>query len=288
MIIEARKMRTPRNRPIIGLHDFDLVTTCEEMHIDTAAGTSHIYVIRPVQTEGPLPVFLNLHGGGFMKEHGERDIAFCREMCYLANCAAISLDYRLAPEYPYPVAIDEEEAVLRYMADHADELGIDASRIVVMGQSSGGNNAEALAMRLKNDVQINLRGHISAYLPTDLVKDPADRGCDMDPRRLEMSRMYNLFYIPDGGDAGNPEISMLYATEDMLRGMSKGVFILGAKDDLYKDAVEYTEKLKAADVPTEVYTFEKSGHGFVINQNGEWQKSRMLIAYKLLEMFENA
>lgn len=286
MIIEAQKMRKPRTREIIGEHDFDAVTTCEETYIETEMGKSHVYIIRPKDGEGRKPAFLNLHGGGFIRPHGARDISFCREIAYLTNSVAFSLDYRLAPEYPYPVAIDEEEAVLRYMAKHAEELGILEDKIALVGQSSGGNNAAVLAMRLKNDPEIKLSCCICTYFPTDISVDAAEKTPDLDQRRLEMSRLYNDSYVEAGEQRKNPEVSPLYATPEMLSGMPRMILMPAAKDDLFAEDMAYAKHLGEAGVVVEVKVFANSNHGFVINQNGEWRKGRAFIAYKLLEVFE--
>ena len=286
MIAAAQRMRRPRNNILQGLRDLDAVTVCEELHIEVETGVSHLYVVRPAGQEGPLPVFLNLHGGGFTNTHGERDILFCRQIVYMTNCVAVSLDYRLAPEYPYPAALDEEEAVLRYLVRNAQALNIRPDKIAVVGQSSGANNATVLAMRLKNDPEVKLCCQICAYPVTDVATDSSEKTKDVDPRRLEISRMYNAFYVPEQVSRSNPEISPLYAGPELLRGMPRAILMPAAQDELCAECEAYGEHLKAAGVPVEVYRFEHSRHGFLINQNGEWRKGRAFVAYQLLKAFD--
>ncbi len=307
MINIANRMREKGRRPVQGVDDFLQVTICEEEYITTELGISHIYVIKPVENKDVktgdmktlntnadsksgeadndnLPWFFNLHGGGFTKTHGERDIAFCREMVYLTGCIGISMDYRLAPEYQYPVALDEEEAVLRYLVRHSDSYGLDPNDCILIGQSSGGNHAAVLSMRLKNDPEIVIKGQICCYLPTDLMTDASEKSLDGDIKKIEMSRLFNDFYIPDSIGRDEPEISPLYARKDMLEGVPKTILISAGKDELCEECKKYADHLADANVDVELRNFPDSKHGFVINQNGDWRKSRVYIAYKIMEL----
>lgn len=97
--------------------------------------------------------------------------------------------------------------------------------------------------------------------------------------------MYNDFYVPKHVSRTDPEVSPLYARPEQLRGMAPAILMPAAGDTLCAECETYAEHLRAAGVQVELHRFGHSGHGFVINRNGEWRKGRAWIAYQLLEAF---
>ena len=130
-------------------------------------------VYRP--TEGPeLPgVYLNLHGGGFVLGDWQPDDPYCRYLADAAGCVVVNLDYLLAPEHPFPAAVHQTAAVLEWLAEHASQLGADASRIVVGGHSAGGNLAAAACLLAARRGGPRLRGLLVDYAPLDLATPPS-------------------------------------------------------------------------------------------------------------------
>lgn len=98
-----------------------------------------VYEIRPdTPLENPAPLLLNFHGGGFLKGRGDRDKRYCCHMAQQLGCLVWDVDYSLAPEAPFPTALNESYAVTAYAFAHAEELGIDPQRIALAGHSAGG------------------------------------------------------------------------------------------------------------------------------------------------------
>jgi len=88
---------------VAGLHELDEVTTVEDHFIkEGKTDTIHFYIIRPASEKKPLPFVVNIHGGGMIRCHGDRDILFARRLAYASDCAVVSIDYHLAPQYFYP------------------------------------------------------------------------------------------------------------------------------------------------------------------------------------------
>ncbi len=99
---------------------------------------------------GPFPVVVYLHGGGFVICDLDTHDVLCRALCQASGCVVASVDYRLAPEHPFPAAVDDAEAATRWALSHAAEIGGDPSRVVVAGDSAGGCLATAACLRLRD------------------------------------------------------------------------------------------------------------------------------------------
>ncbi|HEU5373041.1 MAG TPA: alpha/beta hydrolase fold domain-containing protein, partial [Gaiellaceae bacterium] len=119
----------------------------EEHEVTVSGGAVRLHVYRPL-TPGRLGAYFHIHGGGFTL--GSIDdlftVAKCAHICAAAGCTVTTVDYRLAPEFPYPIAAEDCYAALCWVVAHAPLLGIDESRIVVGGESAGGNLAAAVTL----------------------------------------------------------------------------------------------------------------------------------------------
>ena len=101
--------------------------------------------------DGPLPVVAYLHGGGWMLGTLDSYDALLRALANASGAIVAGVDYRLAPEHRYPAALDDSLAAIRWLAEHADELGGDGTRLAVAGDSAGGNLAAVAARRLRGE-----------------------------------------------------------------------------------------------------------------------------------------
>ena len=118
-----------------------------DLLIEGPAGPMKARLYRGAGTsEGILPGLLYLHGGGWVIGDLDSHEGVCRRLANLARCRVLALDYRLAPEHPFPAAVDDSAAALTWMAEHAAEIGIDPNRLAVGGDSAGGNLAAVLAL----------------------------------------------------------------------------------------------------------------------------------------------
>jgi len=161
------RIRTPSGRGV----------TVAKRHVD---GTGvKVLVVAPSDGAGPRPAVLWIHGGGYILGSPQLELFGTGRLTRDLNVVAVSPDYRLAPEHPFPAALDDCMLALRWMRDHADELGIDAARIAVVGASAGGGLAAAVAQR-SHDEGISLRAQALAYPMIDdraaLRDDHAGRG----------------------------------------------------------------------------------------------------------------
>jgi acetyl esterase/lipase len=214
-----------------------------------------VLVFTPYEQSAPRPAVLWIHGGGMCVGTPQIEAVLSAGMAREIGAVVVSPGYRLAPEHPFPAALDDCIATLKWMANHGDELGIDPDRIAVHGVSAGGGLAAAVAQRAL-DEGIPLRAQAIAYSMLDdrttLRDDDGGRG------QLTWSSSSNRFawtaYLgraPRLSDA--PEYAAPARRTD-LSGLPPAWIGIGEQDLFYDENVGYAERLKAAGVPCELVT----------------------------------
>ena len=126
----------------------------ENRSFDGPAGPINIRIYWPPTDHSLPPVLLFFHGGGFVVGDLDTHDGTCRQHAVGAGAVVVSVDYRLAPEHPYPAAVDDAWAATQWVAEHGDELGADASRLAVAGDSAGGTISAAIAQRARDSGEI--------------------------------------------------------------------------------------------------------------------------------------
>lgn len=101
------------------------VKESKELWVKTRVGKTHIFLHSPFSGQKPYPLFVNIHGGGFIKGHKVRDTLFCRKLAHALNCAVIDIDYVTAPEERFPYSLHECYDIVKWACENAEELGID-------------------------------------------------------------------------------------------------------------------------------------------------------------------
>ena len=179
-----------------------------------AAFTATIY--RPPHTTGPLHALVYFHGGGFVLGDAATYDTHSRALAHLLGAAVVFIGYRLAPEHPFPAAVEDAHAAVEWLGGNAGQLGLDPARIAVMGESAGGNLAVNAALHAGRTGALRLCGATLIYPVTD-ARPFADRG-EGDRRYPSVSRYgrgtnlehdemqwFLASYLPDRADAGRPE-----------------------------------------------------------------------------------
>lgn len=211
----------------------------------------------------PLLVFF--HGGGFYVGDLDSHDAPCRVLAERAGVRVLAVDYRLAPEHPFPAAHDDAEAAYHWAVDHARELGADPERIGVGGDSAGGNLAAATAIHAAR-TGLTCTFQLLVYPATDSARDedPDNRSLRLFAQGFYLTKGYmdraNASYVGPGTDLRDPRLSPAYA--DLPQGLAPAYVCTAGFDPLRDEGEEYARLLEKAGVPVTLRRFEDQIHGF--------------------------
>lgn len=237
----------------------------------TAEKKIHIYRIAPPNLPEHAPMIINFHGGGFIKERNARDRLFCSRLALRFQCLIWDVDYSLAPEHPYPTAVEESYFVVSYAFSHWKELGINPHKVMLTGHSAGGNLASTVCMRASEEQSFQPAGLFIEYAPLDLYTDPAEKPSSEKDVPSERAKMYNSLYC-EQEQAKAPYASPIFATEEQLQHFPPTMIFSCGLDRLRWEDEEFALKLVRSGVPVTARRFRESVHGFVINRMAEWEQ----------------
>jgi acetyl esterase len=264
------------------------VARVEEMTIPGPGGEIPIRVYWP-REDGPLPVLVFYHGGGWVIGDLDTSDRLCRMLSNRASAVVVSVDYRLAPEHPFPAAVDDSYAALEWVARNGDRLHVDPSRIAVGGSSAGGNLTAAVALMARDRGGPKLAYQVMIYPATNLLdlttpshRDFAD-GYGLTREHVEFFRDS---YLPEIPDRKNPYASPLLA--ESLEGLPPAIVITAGFDVLRDEGIDYAERLEAAGVPAVTVRYPSMIHGFVTMDRvfGEAEHAIVAAARALSDAFE--
>lgn len=257
----------------------------EERLIETSLGNTRVITYRPKRnTEGPLPVFVNMHGGGFVMGSAEMDDAWCPVIADRASCLVVNIDYHLAPEYKFPAALYECYDILKWLYENPNVLQVDKKRIAVGGHSAGGNLAAALCLLNKEREKIPLVKQILNYPPLDLATDPDLKFKHKNAIPPRLAKLFNESYLKSMKDAENPLVSPVYAED--LEDLPPALIITAEFDSLADEADYYASQLEEAGVTVKKKRYLEAAHAFT--HTGELKQAEEawhLISDELKEAF---
>lgn len=253
--------------------------TIEDTHIRTDEGDTHVFIHRAKDQAQDAPLFINIHGGGFVRPHMPCNRYFSAKVAAQTKGVVIDVDYRLAPEYPYPVALNETYGVSLWAKDHAASLGCSAERIAIGGHSAGASLALAVCMKGRLRGTFAPRLMILDFGAFDLTKDPADKaGAATNVLSVERMRMFNTLYTDDDPRVlYSPYVSPAASEDDLLYGLPETLVITAGKDSLRDEAESLGLRIAAQGTPVTIRRFLNSVHGFTVQCTGEWKESQQLI-----------
>ena len=208
------------------------------------------------------PVMMWIHGGGWMIGSLDTDDARCRTMAERAGVVVISVDYRLAPEHPFPAAFDDCLAVLDAVSSGASELGFDAMRIAVGGDSAGGNLSAALALWARNHgprVAFQLLVYPAVAATGGSFASLTENGQGYFLTTESMKFFYDS-YVPSTVDPNDPRVSPLHA--ESHAGLPSAHILTAEFDPLRDEGLAYVDALRSAGVAVTHTNWEGCIHGF--------------------------
>lgn len=211
--------------------------------------------------ETVIPTLIYYHGGGFVIGNLETHDSTCRRIANKSRCQVISVDYRLAPEHPFPAPVDDALAAFRHIRDNAAVFDTSADRIAVGGDSAGGNLAAVICQQMKNAGEGMPAFQMLIYPATDSVAFDASRRAKGEGYFLTQELMDWFFghYNPTGANQRDPRMSPLVAD---LAGLPPAYVLTAGHDPLRDEGLAYAEKLRAAGVRTVYSEFPGTIHGF--------------------------
>jgi acetyl esterase len=216
-----------------------------------------------VVTAGALPTLIYYHGGGFVIGNIETHDSTCRRLANKSRCQVISIDYRLAPEHPFPASTDDGVAAFRHIRDNAASFGVDAARIAVGGDSAGGAIAAVVcqAVRDAGDKQAPAF-QMLIYPATDSSKQSASRVAFAEGYFLtkELIDWFWKAYVPTGTDLSDLRLSPLLAKD--LKGLPPAFVLTAGYDPLRDEGRAYADRLIDAGIKTTYVNYPGTIHGF--------------------------
>lgn len=220
----------------------------------------HVRVYRP-EVDEPLPAVVYLHGGGWVVGTVESYDPFCRALAARTPSIVVSVDYRLAPEHPFPAAVDDAWAVTEWVATRGSELGTAPGRLVVAGDSAGGNLAAVVALRAR-DAELPLSLQVLIYPVTDAGLRSSGYARFGETLNLTHAKMkwYAAHYLGTA-DAAHPEASPLRA--DDLAGAAPALVQTAEYDALADEGEAYARRLREAGVRVALTRYDGQIHGFL-------------------------
>ena len=242
----------------------DIVT--EDRTIPGPKGSPNIIVriYRPEKQAGLLPALLWIHGGGYILGDIDQEDTTTKQFTLAGECVVVSVEYRLAPEHPYPAPLEDCYAALKWLSSHAGELKVDRSRVAIGGASAGGGLAAGLAVLARDRAEVKTIFQLLVYPMIDdsNIAPPSDTL----PDALFWTRENNLIgwrsYL--GCEPGGEGISC-YASAfraSNLEGLPAAYIAVGDIDLFAQEDIGYSRRLIAAGVPTELHVYPGGCHAF--------------------------
>ena len=237
--------------------EMDRVT---EVTLDHTDGEVRLRVLVPI--ENPRGVVVYYHGGGWVIGSIDESDTIARKLAERTSCAVVLVDYRLAPEHPYPTAVDDSYAALEWVGENLSEIADAEAPLILAGDSAGGNLAAVMAIRARNRGGPPIALQALIYPVT---------GCDFSrpsyaspENKLMLTREGMMWfwdhYLPETSRRKEPDASPLHA--DDLSGLPPAVILTAEFDVLRDEGEAYAERLAEANVPTDLKRYAGQMHGF--------------------------
>ncbi|RST16787.1 alpha/beta hydrolase [Streptomyces sp. WAC05950] len=223
-------------------------------------------IVRPAGASGPLPVVLYIHGAGWVFGNAHTHDRLVRELAVGAGAAVVFPEYDLSPEARYPVAIEQNYAVARWITTEGNRHGLDAGRLAVAGDSVGGNMSAALTLMAKERGDVRLVQQVLFYPVTDASFDSASYLQFAEGYFLRRDAMLWFWdqYTTDPARRTEITASPLRARTEQLTGLPPALVITAEADVLRDEGEAYAGKLRAAGVPVTALRALGTIHDFVM------------------------
>ena len=212
---------------------------------------------------GPHPVLVYFHGGGWTIGDLDTHDVLCRQLCAAAEVAVVAVDYRLGPEHRFPAAVDDAVAATRWVQRQAQQLGLDAKRLAVGGDSAGGNLAAVVALTLRDAGEAPPAFQLLIYPATDQRAVAPSHASNGQGYLLTKDSVdyYRGHYFSSAAQWNDWRASPLLAAD--LSGLPPALVLTAGYDPLRDEGRQYADAMSAAGVKVQYICFERNLHGFI-------------------------
>jgi acetyl esterase len=238
------------------------VASVEDRTLDTAAGAVRVRVFTP-EADGPVPIMMYFHGGGYVKGGVVESEAFCRRLARTTSNVVVSVDYRLAPEHPYPAALDDAYHSSLWANENAGTLGGTKDSFSVCGESAGGNLAAVICLLARSGAQMEISRQILLQPVVDFTLSYPSIGMPASEclvPREDLAWYYEEYYGTDA-DTRDFRVSPIFA--DDLSGLPPALIITAEHDTLRDEGKAYADRLESSGVQTKYRCYNGMIHGFL-------------------------
>jgi acetyl esterase len=238
----------------------------DNFSIPGPAGPMRARSYAPIAAAGSLPTLIYFHGGGFVAGSLESHDGLCRLFTAEGGFKVIAVDYRLAPEHPWPAAVDDAWAAVEWIEQNATTLGVDAGRIAVGGDSAGGMLTAIVTQLAREKGGVKIAYQLLLFPNTQVGAETSSLkefavGYFLERRAIEY---FNSLYLPSGTDRNAPKVSPLRAKS--FSGLPPAYVMLGGYDPLHDEGLAYAQKLRDAGVKVTIADYADMVHGFIYLQ----------------------
>jgi acetyl esterase/lipase len=256
---ELAAAQMAKAQPIEGINTVD-------RRIPGPVGAPEVFVriYQPTDRPSTLPALLWIHGGGYVLGSVERDDLLAKHLAKVGQCVVASVEYRLAPEHPFPAPVEDCYAALKWLSAQSIELGVNKARIAIGGASAGSGLAAGLAVLTRDRAEVEVAFQLLIYPMID-DRNIAPASATV-PDTFVWTRENNLMgwraYLgrEPGGTDVSPYAAAARATD--LRGLPPAYIPVGDLDLFLDENITYAQRLLAAGVPTELHVYPGAFHGF--------------------------
>ena len=248
-------------------------------------------IYKPESIAAPAPALLWLHGGGYIMGQPEMDDHVCIQYVREAGITVVSVDYRYAPKYPFPAGLEDGYSALKWMESHSQQLGIDAKRIAIGGESAGGGLAAALVQLAHDRQQIRPAFQLLVYpMLDDRTVLRADIDDSNSPTWSQKSNRFGWesYLGKKCGFEDVPEYSVPARREDLSE-LPPAWIGVGTLDIFHDEDAAYAQRLKECGIECELYLVSGAFHGFDVFDHRipivqDFRKSQISALKKYLSM----